>query len=308
MEWPWAGQKCILCLREEEKLSRAHLFPEMLGGFFWSRTHCKDCNSFFGHEVEAAAKRDDSFRHAIERELAGELPDLADSFSEGQSYIARAEDGSLIRGARRHGEHLVGASTSEEGTRTQSREQAREGIETRLRRVGISEEDISGALERFDAAPEGLLTQILPGLGIKHGSVDGWDLPFDGGRVSEVFPAAIAFHFLALRTGRTVYSPIFNPLREEIRAASTEPTALIVESGLSRLGYRGTLIVGTEQTMPHTVIRVQIFGEFIWRVHLPHLCCSTDRLPCDGIALEIKSKAIAHLRPKPDRAPIALPQ
>jgi hypothetical protein len=268
----------------------------------------KDCNSFLGHEVEAAAKRDDSFRHAIEHELAGELPGLAHSFSEGQGYIARAEDGSLIRGARRDGEHRVAASTSEEGTLTQSREQARAGIKTSLRRDGVSPEDIAAAVERFDAAPEGVLTEILPGLGIKHGSVEGWDLPFDGGRVSEAFPAAIAFHFLAMRIGRAIYSPIFNPLRDEIRAANTAQPEFVVESGLSRLGYRGTLIVGTEQTMPHTVIRVQTFGEFIWRVHLPHLRCSTDRLPCDGVALEIKSKAIAHLPPKPDRAPIALPQ
>jgi hypothetical protein len=306
MQWPWPEQKCIICLREEETLSRAHLFPEMLGGFLWARTHCRDCNSFLGHEVEAAAKRDDSFRHAIERELAADLPDLAESFSEGQGYIARAEDGSLITGARRGGEHRIAASTSEEGTRTQSREEAREGIEKRLRRDGISEDDIAPALERFDAAPEGVLTEILPGLSVKHGSVEGWGLPFDGGQVSEVFPAAIAFHFLALRIRSAIYSPIFNALREEIRSASSNPSEFVVESGLSRLGYRGTLIVGTEQAMPHTVIRVQIFGEFIWRVHLPHLCCSSDRLPCDGIGLEIKKQGITHLPPKPDRAPIAL--
>lgn len=307
VEWPWTEPRCVLCLREEEKLTRGHLFPEMLGGFLWSRTHCKACNSFLGHEVEAAAKRDDSFRLAIERELALELPDLAESFSEGQGYISRAEDGSLIRGARRGGEHQVASSTSDEGTLTQSMEQARKGIETRLRRDGISEEDIAAALERFDAAPAGELTEIFPGLNIKHGSVESWDLPFDGGRVSEVFPAAIAVHFLALRIGRAIYSPVFNSLREQIRAASAEPTEFLVESGLSRLGYRGTLIVGIEQTMPHTVIRVQMFGEFVWRVHLPHLC-STDRLPCDGIGLEVKTQGISHLPPKLDRAPILLPE
>jgi hypothetical protein len=307
VEWPWPERTCILCLHEAEKLSRTHLFAEMLGGFLWSRTDCRACNSFLGSEVEAAAKRDESFRHAIERELAGELPDLADAFSEGQSYIARAEDGSLIRGARRAGEHRIGASTSEEGVLTQSREQAREGIEKRLRRDGIAEEDIAFALERFDSAPEGVVTEILPGVGIKHGAVEGWELPFDGGRVLEVFPAAIAFHFLALRIRRAIYSPIFNTLREEIHSARAEPTEFVVESGLSRLGYRGTLIVGIEQTMPHTVIRVQMFGEFVWRVHLPHLCCTTDRLPCDGLGLDIKSKTIAILPPKPDRAPIGLP-
>jgi len=160
VECPWPQPTCILCLREAEKLSRAHLFAEMLGGFLWSRTHCRECNSYLGSEVEAAAKRDDSFRHAIERELAAELPDLADSFAEGQNYIARAADGSLVRGARRGGEARIVASTSKDGVLSQSEEEARKGIEKRLRRAGTPEDDIAAALGRFDSALEGVLTEI----------------------------------------------------------------------------------------------------------------------------------------------------
>jgi HNH endonuclease len=70
MESAWPEQKCILCLREEEKLSRAHLFPEMLGGFLWSRTHCKDCNSFFGHEVAPAARQRRRSKRGVRRPKA----------------------------------------------------------------------------------------------------------------------------------------------------------------------------------------------------------------------------------------------
>jgi len=305
VEFEWLEPRCILCLREEE-LSRAHLFAEAIGGFVSSRTHCRDCNSFLGHHVESKVKRDDSFRHAIERELASDLPELAESFAEGQRYIARASDGSLIHGRRRGGEQEVASSISDEGTLLQSREEARAGLAKRMSREGLSEPDIAAAIERFDTAPEGMLTQIAPGLAIRHGAVEVWDLPFDGARVSDVFPAAIAFHFLALRIGRAIYSPIFNALREELRAASDNPSEFVVESGLSSFGYRGTLIVGTEQTMPHTVIRVQCFGEFIWRVHLPKLC-STKLLPCDGLGLEIASKAVIHLPEKSDRDLIPVP-
>src|SRR5438270_341747 len=250
MEWPWQDKRCILCLREDEELSRAHLFPEFLGGFLWSRTHCRDCNSFIGHQVEAAAKRDDSFRYAIEVALAEELPDLARSFAESQGYIARTPDGSLIRSTVRRGTHEIRAETSEEGVRTQATDEARRGIETELRRSrGLSEEDIAAALDRFDAAPEGSLTEIAPGLSVRHGSVESWDLPFDGARVGAVFPAAIAFHFLPLRIGTAIYNEIFSPLRDEIRAAESDPTEFVVESGLSRRGYLGSFIVGTEQTM-----------------------------------------------------------
>lgn len=306
MEWPWPEPKCILCLREEEKLSRAHLFAEAIGGFLWSRTHCRDCNSFLGHAVEGAIKDDPSFRYVIERGLRETLPDLAEAFSERQTYIARGEDDTLLRSTRREGEHRIVATKLDDGTLTQSRDEAREGVEQRLRKHDLSEAEIALALQRFDAASEGETVEIAPGLAIRHGSVEDWDLPFDGERVSDVLPAAIAFHFLGLRIRRSIYSEIFNPLRDEIRGEAAEPVEFIVESGLSRLGYKGAHIVGVEQTTPHVVIRVQFFGELFYRVHLPNLS-SSDLLPCDGIALELATKTLAHLPPKSDRALIELP-
>ena len=305
MEWPWPEPRCILCLCEEERLSRAHLFPESIGGFLWSRTHCRDCNSFLGHAVEGAIKDDPSFRHAIEHGLRATLPDLADAFSERQSYIARAEDDTLLRSIRREGEHRI-LATAEDGMLTQSREDARHGVEGRLRKHDLGETEISDALQRFDRAAEGETVEIAPGLSIRHGSVEEWDLPFDGEPVSDLLPVVIAFHFLGLRIRRAIYSDIFGPLRDEIRVGVPEPRQFIVESGLSRRGYTGTHIVGVEQTMPHVVIRVQFFGELFYRVHLPKLC-SSDRLPCDGIALDIAEKSLAHLLPKPEKAPIELP-
>lgn len=305
MEWPWPEQRCILCLREE-KLSRAHLFPEATGGFLWSRTHCRECNSFLGHAVESAVKNDPSFRYAIERGLSEALPELAAAFSERQSYIARSEDDTLLRSTRRAGENRIVATASDDGTLTQSREDAREGVEGRLRSRDLNEVEIADALRRFDEADEGELVEITPGLAIRHGSVEGWELPFDGERVSDSLPAAIAFHFLALRIRRGIYGEIFNPFRAEIRAAVAEPVEFVVESGLSRRGYTGAHIVGVEQTMPHVVVRVQFFGELFYRVHLPKLC-SSDLLPCDGIALDLATKTLAHLPAKVDRARIDLP-
>lgn len=306
VEWPWPEPKCILCLREEEKLSRAHLFPEVVGGLLWSRTHCRDCNSFLGHAVEGAIKDDPSFRYAIERGLRETLPELAAAFSERQSYIARGADDALLRATRRDGEHRIVAATSDDGTLTQSRENAREGIERRLRKGGLSDAEIALALQRFDDADEGAMVEVAPDLVIRHGSVEGWDLPFDGERVSDLLPAAIAFHFLGLRIRRAIYSEIFNSLRDEIRSGASEPTEFIVESGLSRLGYKGAHIVGVEQTMPHVVIRVQFFGELMYRVHLKKLCAK-DVLPCDGIALDLATKTLTHLPPKPERALVELP-
>jgi hypothetical protein len=58
--------------------------------------------------------------------------------------------------------------------------------------------------------------------------------------------------------------------------------------------------------MPHTVIRVQLFGEFVYRVHLRRLKSSGSLLSCDGIAFDLATRTVGQLRPKESRAPILL--
>lgn len=64
MEYPFPKGRCILCLRGEDEvqITKSHLVPEFVGGFLWAYTHCKDCNSFLGHEVESELKRDEGTR------------------------------------------------------------------------------------------------------------------------------------------------------------------------------------------------------------------------------------------------------
>lgn len=297
MEWPWSDPRCILCLKDSEQLSRAHLFPEFLGGFLWSRTHCRSCNSLLGTEVEAKAKTDDSFRMAIEHALSAELPSLSRSFAEGQSYFNRNEHGVIVRSKVKNGDFQIQTTQDEDGSRIQDQKQAREGIKKELERAGHSSQDIDQALARFDEAAPGVLTEVVPGLSVRHGSVERWDLPFDGEPVGESFPAAIAFHFLALRIGRAIYSDIYDNYRQAILTTKTSEL-MLVERGLTRGGYAPSFIVGTEQRDPHLVFRVQMFGEFIWRVHWPLMKCGTARLPLDGIGFDIQAKGVSHLPPR----------
>jgi hypothetical protein len=72
-----------------------------LGGFVWAWTHCAACNNLVGSGIEATLKRDDSIRHALERELAREIPEIANSFAEGQRYLAQSDSGNLDASFRR---------------------------------------------------------------------------------------------------------------------------------------------------------------------------------------------------------------
>src|SRR3954466_11849097 len=95
MGLPWVHRRCIICMRLDVELTRAHLVPESLGGFVWARTHCADCNSGLGARVESGVKYDPAIRYAIEHALVDELPALAREFAKGQPYFFPSDQGPL---------------------------------------------------------------------------------------------------------------------------------------------------------------------------------------------------------------------
>lgn len=178
MELPWACRRCILCLRDDVEMSRSHLVPQSLGGFVWSWTHCATCNNFLGTAIEAAIKRDDSIRHAVEHELAAVIPEIARGFAEGQSYVAQTDTGNL-KASFRGGDLRLG-TTKLDDSLVQDQERARESVATMLERAGKSASEIEEALARFAAAAPGELAQIADGMAIRHGTIETFVLPYDG--------------------------------------------------------------------------------------------------------------------------------
>jgi hypothetical protein len=283
-------------------MTRAHLIPETIGGFLWARTQCATCNSELGADVEGAVKRDDGIRLAIEA-LAERLPDLARSFREGQRYAKRTEQG-IVRAKIKDGLVEVTPSENEDGSLFQSPERARQSIGTILRREGRKPEEVEQLLAVFDEAPPGSGTPLTGSLSIRHGSVEGFDLPFDGEPVSDAFPASIGFHFLALAFGRAIYHDSFDGLRKMIRSGNARSEWHIVEGGRGD-EYAPFHLVGLAQTTPHLVVRVQLFGWLIWRVHFAFAASSVAP---GGIYLDLTTKTLRPAAPTPMTAPLDMPE
>lgn len=303
MELIGPHERCILC-GTEGPLSRAHLFPESVGGFAWSRTHCKQCNEKLGSEVEAGVKNDDTIRLAIEHGLASELPELAERFSAGQQYIRKTDHGT-ITAKKVGGDYRIRSQRSDD-LLTQPEDEARTTVRNMLRKQGASQAEIEEAVTRLDAAPAQQgdeFIPIAPTLRIRKGAVDEWQLPLDGQPLSPMFPAAIAFHFLALALGEDVYNSALDPIRESIQNRTLDPRYIVVES-LRGTGLEPSLLVGLAQTEPHMVVRVQLFGEALWRVHFPSIAAEGDE--SIGILLDLKTEDIELVR-RADSGKISLP-
>ena len=298
MELPWPHRRCIVCLRGDVPMTRAHLIPESLGGFVWSRTHCASCNNGLGTRVEAGVKDDPTIRYALEYALADEVPELVKTFAEGLAYVVPSEQGPLA--ARyRDGKVELGTTKLDDGSLVQERERAAQTIETMLERAGADAEERQAALERIAAAEAGDLVDVGRYFAICHGTTEGASITFGGRRVSDEFPLAIAFHLLAFFVGDLIYGDALEPIRTTLRGDTPLGEAEVaVESLIDRsTGYVPRHVVGLSRVEPHLVIRVQLFGPPQWHVHL--LGVKAPKLKPMGIMLDVKERAVYPAAPAP---------
>ena len=277
-------------------MTRAHLVPESLGGFVWARTLCAACNNGLGTRVEAGVKKDPTIRYALEHALADKLPELAQKFAEGQSYVVPSEQGPLEARYRGGGVEL-GTTKFNDGSLVQARDRAAQTVETMLERAGANAEERREALERIEAAEVGELLDLGRGVAIRHGTTEGASITFDGQRVSDEFPLAIAFHLLAFFIGSLIYSDALEPIRSTLRSEQTlDPEEVQVESLIDRsTDYVPQHVLGLSRAEPHIVIRVQLFGPPVWNVHL--LRVKAPRLAPMGMMLDVAQRNVYPAEP-----------
>ncbi len=303
MELYWPHRRCILCCRElapDIPFSRAHLIPHSIGGFAWAWTKCKECNEAMGSSVENAVVRDDSIIFSV-NQLRDVLPELARRFDERTRWVGETEHGP-IEARFRDGAFELLTTADEDGSRRSSTEDARAGLEKRLRRQGASDADIDEALTLFDSAQVGEPFEIH-GQTYVHGAGPAeFNLPFDGIPVSDALPSLIAFHLLALALGEQVYDPQLDELHDAILNGEARSDWHVAEGGIERK-YEPVHLVGFAQHEPHTVVRVQLFGWNVWRVHFPRIASKAEPV---GLRFDLKTETVAPARPRL-KAPLLRP-
>jgi hypothetical protein len=299
MELGWPHRRCILCCRQlapDVPFSRAHLIPESIGGFVWAWTKCKECNERAGTSIEAAVVQDDSIIYSVHalREL---LPDLAQRFDDRTRWVAHTEHGP-IEARLRGGAFQLLTTKDQDGSRRQSTADARKGLETRLRRENRTDEEIEAALLLFDCAQKGMAVEIHGETFVHGETTTDFGLPFDGTQVSEAFPSLIAFHFLTLMLGAQAYDPRLNALRTAIKSGEARSAWHVAERFIERK-YEPLHLVGFAQCEPHLVVRVQLFGWNVWRVHFPTIASRAEPI---GICLDLRTETLALARPRITRS------
>lgn len=277
--------RCILCCREgcsteTGRLTKEHLIPESVGGVLTSHFLCKPCNDTLG-QYEADLKKDPALRLVVGN-LKGQLPEIFRRISEKQEFVAQSERGPA-KGTYKQGQFKVSGSSQPDGSLILQTDEARKALKKMLQKEGFDPCEVEGALRRFDEAQENTRVAVALGFDIIKWTVTGIDpaldarlllVRFDGGEESlqgaGIAVLKIAYEYLALHLGATIFCNVFTPIREALARNDPSLCQYRVEwkRGPKRAPFHGLVV---EKTPPYLVVQVRLFGELVYRVHFPHL-------------------------------------
>ncbi len=253
-----------------------HLIPEALGGRLISAFLCRDCNSQLGHRAEAAARHDPTIRLLVNG-LSKEIPILAQSILHKQRVVS-ASPGGKASGYVRDGEFVVEAHKKDDGSLIQPTPQARQSIETMLKRQGYDAPFQAEALARFDQAADNARVELAPGLEVVKWQITGIELALDGPLMDPVVPIKTAYEFLAchLGTGICEEAPPLKEVRRVLNGGEIDPSQILVErlhAPQSR-SFHGIIFEGNH---PHARVQVRFFGKLAFRIHFQRLAVGGPR-------------------------------
>lgn len=268
-EVPWPGDACIICLNAGE-LSLEHVVPDALHGGLASKFLCRDCNSFFGHAIDAAAKSDPAIRNAA-RALEKQVPNLVADIEEGQRYLIHT-DVAMLHGQMKSGEIRGTWHHVPDGSSIAPEDIAIESLRGRMQAEGLSAEKIESAIARYVAAEPGEIVDMSPTWAAKKlvAHLAGPDL-----RAPTADPllfVKIAFEFTALLIGRAIYarSPQLDELRDVLKNLRRDSDAFHVEmlTAKEAAAFHG---IAFEGNAPHAIFQIRLFGKPAYRVRLKRL-------------------------------------
>lgn len=265
IEYKW--DKRVLCGKAQAD-SVEHILPQCIGGRLSARMLCGPCNNNVGGKVVAQMKRSASIWLALEW-LRGDHPDIYDRLNTDGRWTARGADGVAIGFTQRVGTLTDRNTIQPDGSLAVGSERAAPILQRRLQKAGLSDEETSGLLEEF------------------------WDLPCrqemllpDGSRViknetslelyprlepegiPDRVPALVAFEFLALLVGKTIYSEAFDSVRSDLSDCGSIPS-LTVEAFSSGTGYVAKHVLRLEPEGDTPIVEVHLFGWLVFKVTFP---------------------------------------
>ncbi len=256
--------KCILCLKVlDSSTPPEHVIPHSLGGKLQSKLLCGKCNHDVGAKLYASIKFDSWVRKAV-WELRSVLPEkIFEAVEKRQAYTTGSPTGVVLKAKKTNSDIRI--EPSFRGTETVLPTQnATKYLEKKLiHDFGISSEIAKSLTSKVSATPNGEKVQIFKDLHIIKWDAQQFKPDFTGNGIPRKNAMVlIAFEYLALLLGKSIYNEAFNPIRESIL---NDLELVKVEFFISRKPQPFHLIY-PEFASDKTVISIHLFEYSIAKV------------------------------------------
>ena len=264
MNIPWAGTKCILCLRDE-KLTTEHVIPQSLGGQLTCRFLCGSCNSKLGSDIEASIKSDPDILQLAWR-AADAIPHFA-QLVDSHPQVGQSARGP-VHGFIKNDEFQILPRRLKDGSLIL--DDARDYFAKRLRKEGRTPSEINRAIARVKCLRDYEQAEVSPGLVVTNWPVENVRPDMSKSRkMNPLVPAVIAFEFMALIAEDEVYreEPLLSELRAVLlRRKQKSPVLCVQRLHANRAGstlFHGIAFEGGD---PYASVQIRLLGKLAFRV------------------------------------------
>lgn len=277
--------KCTICLNEE-KLTFEHIIPESIGGFLEADLQCAKCNSELGNNLIFKAKQTYTIRLAI-RYLRNELSKLFRSIEEGQEYSVRRSDETSATALFKNGMVMTKAGREKDGSIVIDQKDTDCNLKNRLKKEGLTAEEIKSKLDEFNKLPIDQHLQITKTLNVikrKFVSVfpQGNDVDMDKRIIT-----LIAYNYLCITIGQTIFERYFDSIRDYI-LKDIQTNRILIEQYPYNGTYKSYHKIYRETLEDRTKITITLFGSIVYRISFLQLKIMISNN--DVIIQELKNK------------------
>jgi hypothetical protein len=225
VEIPLQLDYCIVCCTAPAN-SLEHIIPAALGGRLKVRILCEQCNNELGYSLVGVLKDDPSIRLAIEN-LSTELPE---SFQEDFTYIGSTPEGTKIRVKRKKGKNKV-VSDSYQGILIQDTGVAQKTLKTKLAKSGMLLEEVEVWARVFSELEEEQPLITPNGEVFIKRELPQMRPELSTHLIDDRLPVLIAYEFLAVAIGSSIYHPIFDGIRDYIQGGEKGSQIIVTHLG-----------------------------------------------------------------------------
>ncbi|MEK7310055.1 MAG: HNH endonuclease [Planctomycetota bacterium] len=254
---------CILCLKNPAD-SWEHIIPESIGGRLQINVLCSVCNKALGSKLVSRVKSYPSIRLAI-KNLKNTIPKLYSTIENSQLYDAKDKQGNFIKLRYKDSKFRVVPHTKKDGSVILDSQNNTPNIEQMLKSAGLPEDRVIDKINFLRSMEENKVVQLSETVRVAKWSLESISPSLKGPLLDGKIVALIAYEFLSLLVGETIYDDRLDFIRIFIKGEGQSPS--IVIERLSSKQYGPIHGIYPEFLDSEIIINIVLFRWLVFKVH-----------------------------------------